>query len=561
MNLDRTQPSIASLLLIMLLATISGVAVALTSDASDESNVSASGPGLTFDEGFNVDVGVYLVESNRQMGLAALSPQTQYEIYSHPGYNPDHPPLGRLVLGVANAIGMALFEPDAPDVFVRLTYARWGSAFAFALTVFVIGWYSRWQFGAVAGVASAVSVALMPRLFAHAHLASLETMTGLTYCTCVLWLSRSWTSLKPTWKSAIIPGVLLGLAFLTKMHAIFLPPVIGLWGLWNWRLRAVLPLTVLFSVAFAVFFVGWPWLWIDPVLHLKEYFARSTERATLYCHYFNVHYADKEVPWHYPWVMTIVTVPPLLFIASFIGMFAWRNKSMNATEKVESTGQNAANANAQASQLLVGTMLIPLVVFSLPGVTVYDGARLFLMSFPLLAVWMGNGVQVLIDRFSRRGWVMAAIVLLSPLPSLISLHSCQLSYYSEGIGGLRGASAMGLEPTYWGDAVTSEFMEDSMAQIPIGATLDVAPVLHPLQLKFMQSYSWLQHRPDIQLRGYDDANLSNPNVIQTPYVLVIHRHADPWESLSPPPEGTEVLGSVSKGGVPLSDLLKLPIAD
>ena len=43
-------------------------------------------------------------------------------------------------------------------------------------------------------------------------------------------------------------------------------------------------------------------------------------------------------------------------------------------------------------------MLFVLLIFSLPGTPVYDGVRLFLMVFPLWAVWVGIGAGWLVSR-------------------------------------------------------------------------------------------------------------------------------------------------------------------
>ena len=56
-------------------------------------------------------------------------------------------------------------------------------------------------------------------------------------------------------------------------------------------------------------------------------------------------------------------------------------------------------------------MVFVLLVFSLPGTPVYDGVRLFLMVFPLWAVWVGIGAGWLVSRgssivpiYSRRAY-------------------------------------------------------------------------------------------------------------------------------------------------------------
>src|SRR5690606_16821993 len=127
------------------------------------------------------------------------------------------------------------------------------------------------------------------------------TCTCLTYSSFVLVLAdQLWAKDRLKIRHTIFPGVLLGLVFLTKIQAILLLPMIFIWLLWNWGFRGLIPLVALLLTAFIVFFVGWPWLWIDPLEHLAEYFGRATERAQLNCFYLGVKFADTAVPWHYP---------------------------------------------------------------------------------------------------------------------------------------------------------------------------------------------------------------------------------------------------------------------
>jgi hypothetical protein len=138
---------------------------------------------------------------------------------------------------------------------------------------------------------------------------------------------------------------------------------------------------------------------------------------------------------------------------------------------------------------------------------------------------------------------------------MMTMAPCQLSTYSLLVGGLAGASKLGFERTYWGDCVTPEFLELGMRDLPRGVRVGVAPVLHPLTLRFMQRQSMFRHRPDLELVPYDDKQPDVPR-----HVLLIHRRADPWSTLLPPPAGTKVLRQVVRQGVVLAELLELPPA-
>ena len=531
----------------LLFGVVAACLVAGTIDVADEFPGEIQGPGLTLDEGFNIEVGIYLVESFAQLGPAILDQEAIRAIFADPRYNPDHPPLGRLAIGGVHKLAQWIRPLESSCGYI-VSYARLASAIEFGLLVILLSYYTRRWFGFRVCCLTGISLLALPRLFAHAHLASLET------CTCLM-MTLPLVVLADTWSNrdeipvhlAFVPGVWLGLALLTKIHAVLLFPVITVWALWNWRGHAVAVLLPMFLVAFGVFFAGWPWLWIDPAGHIKEYFASATERASLNCFYFGTIFADKAVPWHYPFVMFAATTPLAFLIAGFVGM-ANRTRDENTPVAIFD----------HRTQLFFGAWLLSLLVFAIHGVTAYDGIRLFLMASPFFAIFVGLGAARLLTRIQQRhgrrvSYPILLLAIAHPIYGMITLHPCQLSYYNELIPRLSVAQYAGFETTYWGDSVTPDFLERASEHLPDGATLEVAPVLHPLQLEFMRCGSWLKHRPDVKLSAFDDQRDD-----LSPYVLHIIRRADPWDSLKPPPEGTEQLAVVKRQGVVLTELLKLP---
>lgn len=528
-------------------------AVALQTDLAEDHPLLLDGPGLTLDEGFNVEVGVYLVQSIGAAGLSILHPATLLEIFSHPDYNADHPPWGRLLLGLSEQLGRSLLGPRVGPPSYVLTYARFAPAAAFALTVWLVGWMGTRLGGRTAGLYAACALACMPRAFGHAHLASLETFMSLTFAAVLFVVAANWSGRSTlSWRDGLWPGMLLGLAFLTKMQAIFLPPILIVWGLWNWRVRAASALACLLITAGLVFLLGWPWLWTDPLQHAREYFARTTERQVIYCQYLGIRYADREVPWHYAPVMFCLTMPLATLVLGLWGHFA----SNGAAEQRE-----VSLWTDPARQLIACGWCGPIVFFMLPGITVYDGIRLFLVSLPCFAVFVGLGAMQLQEwldqRFSQR-WItgLPALLLAIPLLAIWQLNPCWLSYYSEGIGGLPGAQRLGMDINYWGDAVTAEMLRKATSELPPDATLDVAPVLHPSTLSFfMPQQTVLRTRPDLRLRGYDPS--LHPDIR---YVLYFRRLADPWPELDQPDPARKSLLTVRRQGVVLAELLELPEA-
>ena len=526
----------------LLVAFVALLSVVLTLDGAGDYPSLCEGPGITLDESFNVQMGVYQWNALCEYHIALLHPDSVREVFG-PGsnYNPDHPPLGRVWLGVWHDLTKWMFPPaDHPSPFVT-DCARVGSATAFALTVFLIGLFATKWYGRTAGIVAAVSLVLMPRVFAHAHLASLETCMNLTYSAAILAVAHWWplgfNRKRRGWIIPALTGVLFGLALLTKMQAIVIPPVVGLWAIWNWRVRAIKPLVLFGLVGVAVFFVGWPWLWLDPLHNFREYFARTTSRAVLNCYYLGQVWHDKDVPWHYPFVMFAVTVPVGLHALGLCGVLgsgrAWRQPR---------------------EQLLLAAVLFPLVLFAIPGVAVYDGERLFLISFPIWAVLIGRGAEIaagfLKQKTESGQWRMlgshrarvatVTLGLLTQSVGMIVMHPCQLSYYNLLVGGLNGADRLGFERTYWGDSVTRSVL-DLIPETPENHFVDVMPVLHQFQLDDLMQQSPILRRKRIRLRS---ANFERDDKLTSGW-LIGTRKAD-----VPP----DVWGARSSGGVVRQDV-------
>ena len=553
MRLPRSAISTSAVPALIALAAL--LAVLATIDPAGNYPRSVEGPGLTVDESFNVEQGVRLVAALDAYRVGILDLRDVFGDRNDLGpnpragsyYLPDHPPLGRLAIGLCHNLARSIVPPAGDDD--RIPYvtacARAASAVAFAALVFLVGVVATCWYGRLGGASAAIAVVLMPRLFGHAHLASLETWTNLTYVGTVLSVAAAWTrpsrSAGPTAKTAAWTGVVFGLALLTKIQAVLLPIPLLVWAVWRWRGRAILPVTIWGLVGLTVFFVGWPWLWLDPANHLREYFGRTMQRQTLYVWYLGRQFADRSVPWHYPFVLFLVTVPVGLHLAGLYGLCT----------------KDRPVWKEPREQLLLGSLVFPPIVFSLPGVTVYDGTRLFLVVFPLWAIFIGRGGAAIFDRLRNRfrphrAAVVLGLFLAIQSASLFVLSPCWLSGYNLLAGGLRGAVRLGFEPTYWGDSLTRSLLEQTARIVPRGAVVDVVPVLHPFQLDdlLMQSEA-LRHR-GIRLRPYSEQNRHDRR-----FVLLFRRTAYLPEAIRQGIPSARLRAEVRRDGVQLAALYEL----
>ena len=471
-----------------LLAAAAFVAVCVQLDPGGADPGMPQGPGLTVDEGFYSQQGVYLWTAVRSYHLALLHPASLAEVFDPAGaYLPDHPPLGKLWLGAWHDLAWWAHAPESPGGPVSVARARVGSAAAFALTVGLLAWCGARWFGAVAGVSAGVLLCLTPRVWGHAHLASLETVTNLFFTLAVCGVAAWWDPRVVNFKRPAWCGVLLGLVLLCKVQGALLGPAVAAWAAYHagrahgWRhaWRAVGPAACFGGVGLMVFALGWPYLWTDLENHPAAFLATVTERAPVRNFYLGrVWNGDgrPDTPWHYPLVMTAATVPVGVSLLAAAGLWLGGKGERNDGEK-----PSRLPADPRFT-LFAFAFAVPLGLVCTRGPSLYDGVRLWLVVFPPLAVLAGVGAQHLYDRLRewRPKWagpVVAAVVLIQGV-NVVWMSPVWLSSYSCAVGGLWGADKLGFERNYWGDAVTRDLLDAADAASHPNAPLFVAPALH-----------------------------------------------------------------------------------
>lgn len=533
------------------IAFVAAVAVLAALDPAGDHSGGWDGPGMTVDEAFNVAQGVQLIDRLLDGDLAGFR--------AADSRLPDHPPLGRLWIGACHEAAFLVWPPAGSQVPYSVACARAGSALAFAGTVFLIGWFTARWYGAVAGAGAALAVALMPRLFGHAHLAALESCIDFMYAAVVLFLADRWGEKTPAgsapaaidhsrptgrhdslW-SATGGGILLGLALLTKIQAVLLPIPVAIWTIARCRKRAVPRLVVWGLVGGLVFLCAWPYLWTDPIAHVQQYLGRTTERSVIYAWYGGEAIRDRDLPWHYPWALWGTTIPTGLLLLG--GWGAW-------------AGLRGTLQRWRAA-LVLACLVFPLIVFSIPGVAVYDGERLFSVSFPLWGVLVGIGADSIHRRLAQKfspGLSVAALAVFLAGQSygLFALAPSWLSYYNLTVGGLAGAKRLGLPVTYWGDAVTRGLLADVARHVPQKSRIAVAPVLHPHQWHELRLQS-----PPLIGKEIEFVPLGTPEAVQCDFLLFFPRFEYLPGEYRGPLDSSRIPLAVRREGVLLAALYRL----
>jgi len=386
-------------------------------------------------------------------------------------------------------------------------------------------------------------VVLVPRIFGHAHLAALDTITALAFVAAALAVAEA-DARGGRWWHFALAGVVWGLAMLVRIHGLLLVPAVVVWMVWRLRRRIVVPLVAWGAAGMVTLFVGWPWLWLAPIAHFRQFLGTATGREAIHLFYAGRVWADHEAPWHYPVVMFVVALPLGLLLLGLVGAWAKRRP----------------REGDPGYFLVMGSLAVMLLVFSWPGTPVYDGARLFLMVFPLWAVSVGVGARWLVD---HAAWLrvprtirLAAVGLFVALQGLglVLYHPCHLSHYSLLVGGLRGADRLGFEVNYWGDAVEESLLAEAARRAP-GGTVLFGPSLAGFQLVGVGSSSPALIRGEVALVGWDGGWTRPPPNLR--YAVLYHRKAD-LPAIPQEIRSVKAIAEHQKQGVWLARLVELP---
>lgn len=352
--------------------------------------------------------------------------------------------------GIVIALGQWL----APAWLAPLTAARLGPMLLFSLATGAMFYRMGREYSLAAATGSVAALLFLPRMFAHAHFASFDG--PLTACWMLAWATfapacrcRSFPGDHSVWAWRILWGITVGMTLSCKATGWLAPLPFLVWAITYRHRGGLWALAVGIAVALLTFFLLNPPLWSVPIQGWAVFFDLNLHRGD----HWNIpilflgqmHHLGAPLPWYNTLFWTAITVPLGILLLAALGV----------TVALRTWQSHPAGA------LLLFHWLVLLVARALPGTPVHDGIRLFLPSFAFLAALAGVGCGALLQSRLRPTIRWSAVVLLyaGSASSLFWYAPQWLSYYNLLIGGLRGATAVGMEPTYYWDALDQSVLD------------------------------------------------------------------------------------------------------
>ncbi|MCB9593715.1 MAG: glycosyltransferase family 39 protein [Sandaracinaceae bacterium] len=212
-----------------------------------------------------------------------------------------------------------------------------------------------------------------------------------------------------------------------------------------------------------IFVALWPWMWFDTAARFREYASFHLNHTHYNMAYFGVNYFAPPMPISYPWMMTLFTVPlvTLALAVSGIGARARALLPPVLLERLWPVGRAEPDAS-RTDVLLMGMLLAPLVVISMPWTPIFGGTKHWFPAYPFLAIFAGIAF-VFVARAVRERLPakipapkyvsrlsVAAVLLAAPVIETIHSHPFGLSHYTFAAGGVPGAADHGMNRQFWG---------------------------------------------------------------------------------------------------------------
>ena len=369
-----------------------------------------------------------------------------------------HPPFYAIVGVLGDAV-----VPSWAD----LPRSRFGPMLVFSLAAGAIFGAFLKRSGVWPASLAASAWTLHPHLFALGHYAGYDAILSALWVSAILAFGRAVAgdaAGRPRWGSVVAFGILCGWAADTKLTGWFLPLPFVAWSLLARSRRGGLAIVVGGVVAILTLYAFNPPWWAEPIGGPVAFFRSNLTRdktVKIWVMFLGTNYLTpaQSLPFYNTLVWTAIATPVGFLAFALVGAIrAIRDRA----------------AADPLPMLALAHWLFLLALRALPHAPGHDGVRQFLPAFGCLALVAGVGAGWVVSRWKNSGKALVAMAIVEGAVSVAVMMPVPLSYFSPIVGGLPGATKMGMEPTYYWDALSAEALDRLARDTPTGRTVAFA---------------------------------------------------------------------------------------
>lgn len=407
-----------------------------------------------------------------------ISETSVTQTFGGPGatdHNREHPPAMKTLFGLSEKLlHRTLGVMDEVTAFRLPSAVLHGVLVGLAYAMVLELW------GLAQAIVAALLLLFLPRAVFHAGLACFDAPTMTLWFATIHAYWRGLDGRRWPWQV----GVLWGVALATKHTALLLPFALGVhYLIVGWRARpsiaaagatrrarvvtvacAVIGYRWRVIVSLAVLgpltlYVLWPWLWFDPVHHVRDWLAFHTHHVHYNYEYLGRNWNAPGFPWHVALVTTLFTVPVATLAAAAVGAGVWiAERTRRAPEAPRLL--LALSAAASAGPFFLGTTPI------------FGAEKHWMPALPTIciaaavgAVWAARTAAGYLAtlRPGRAGiagrlagglaiWGIAGSVVIAAAVETQVAEPYALTWYNALAGGAPGGADLGMNRQFWGVA-------------------------------------------------------------------------------------------------------------
>lgn len=390
---------------------------------------------------------------------------------------------------------------------------------------------------------SSLTLAFLPRYFGHLH-NNMKDIPQAVFFTLSIWML--WCLLKkPSVINLLLASIAFSLAFNSKVNAIFILVTafsylfltfISKYFMGN-NFKSLINIKILsyFILAPLFAFILWVPFWDKPIARLLEashsYTTSTTNMPVLY--FGKIFYSGQNIPWHYPFGILAVTTPILVsffFLIGFVTLF------------------NYKKFLKENRLFILLWFLVPLSRYLKPQMIVIDDIRHFMeVVFPFTVI-SGIGVYRVIEllngmRMRRITTSAVSLFVLYLVYQILSYHPFQTSYFSEIVGGIKGAQRK-FDIEFWASAYKPALQYLNQ----------YAPENSKIIIAMAPDIAKLYLRPDltVKLNQKNLAGADSKIYSQSDYTVILNRQSFfNWYGISAYMKKNQPIYTLSKFKVPL----------
>jgi len=474
--------------------------------------------------------------------------------------NREHPPVMKTLFGLSERLGGALGIAPVPA-------ARLPAALLHGVAVALVYAMTLELWGLAQAVIAALLLAALPRALFHAGLACFDAPTMTLWFATVYAYWRCMDGRRWPWQV----GVVWGLALATKHTALLLPFALGahccvlgvlaarrappagatrvarglalVRAVVAYRWRVIVSLAVLGPLTL---FAVWPWLWFDPVHHVRDWLAYHLNHVHYNYEYLGRNWNAPRFPWHVALVTTLFTVPASTLAAAVAGAGVW----------IAERGR-APRAPLLLLALSAAASIGPFVLGTTP---IFGAEKHWMPMLPTIciaaacgAVWAARAAAERLGLPARAAIaVVAGSVALAAAVETELAQPYALTWYSALAGGAPGGADLGMNRQFWGVAMRGMLPRLAAEARPAGTSFVYTHDASP---------AWgLYQRDGLVPRTLADAGWEQAGIDHSDLAVVIHElHFNRHDYLIWKSYGTvRPIAVLTSDGVPIVSLYRRP---